>query len=124
MDEDTLDLFLAIGDCHRLMVVHANEVRARLNVTDVTHWSDMYNVDGAFRLEEFVDAEHPDGQATSWRLELTLTLNNVSVEADVRRIHGSGQDLLTEIVDCSYGTASECSANLLEITRRLCAANS
>jgi hypothetical protein len=123
MDNDAYKLFFGIGTCHRLMKEHANEIRARSVVRTVIHWSDMSNLDDGFRLEEDVDAELVDGQAISWCLELTLTLEGVAVEADVRRIHGNGQDVLVEIADSVYPTVTEGSTGILEITRRLCSIN-
>jgi|GEM_PF-5893424 len=124
MDEVVLELLLAMGDCHRLLVEHAKELKARHHVKEVTHCTDMYRIEDAFRLEEFVDAEHRDGQATSWRLEVTFSSFGIQVEADVRAAHSLGQDLLTEVSDCNYATVRECSADLLQITQRLCSANS
>jgi hypothetical protein len=123
MHSDAHNLFLAIGSCHGLMKKHASSIMLRPDVKTVKHWCDMLNVDGGFRLEEYVDAELADGQAISWCLELTLTLESIAVEADVRRIHEDGQDILVEIADCDYAKEADCSTGLLEITRRLCDSN-
>ena len=123
MERAVCKLLVAIGTCHVLMKHHAHEVRSRPKVTSVTHWINMYNVDDAFRLEEYVDAELSDGSAISWALELTVTEQSIGVEADIRRIHKGGQDVLSEIADCIYSTAIECSNGLPEIVRYLCSSN-
>jgi hypothetical protein len=123
MDKDSYRLFVAIGTCHRLLKGHAKETRGRLGVSGVTHWLDVNDLDDAFRLEEHVDAELANGQAISWRLELTLSPGSFTVESDIRRIHQDGQDVLEEVADCTYPTAGECAAGILETTRRLCSTN-
>jgi hypothetical protein len=120
MDQGSYKLFIAIGTCHRLMKEHATQTRARPGVRDLTHWLDVYDVDDAFRLQEYVDAELSNGQAISWRLELTLNGGAFTVESDVRQIHQDGQDLVQEVADCAYPTAEECAAGIVETTRRLC----
>ena len=123
MDQDSYNLFITIGRCHRLLKDHADKLASRSVVRAVKQWSDMSNVDGAFRLEEYVDVELADGQAMSWCLEVTLTQDSIMVEADVRRIHDEGQDVLATIADCRYRNVVNCSNGLGEITRELCASN-
>lgn len=123
MDKDMFNLFITIGMCHRLLKDHADELASRSGVRTVKHWSDMSNVDDAFRLEEYVDAELTSGQGISWCLELTLSGDGIMVEADVRRIHGKGQDVLVTIADCEFQNAVEGSNGVAEITRKLCASN-
>jgi len=123
MDKDMFNLFITIGRCHRLLKDHADQLASRSGVRTAKHWSDMSNVDDAFRLEEYVDAELANGQAVSWCLELTLTADGIKVEADVRRIHEEGQDVVAEIGDCEFQNAVDGSNGVAEITRKLCASN-
>jgi hypothetical protein len=83
----------------------------------------MPELPAGFRLAEYVDAELMDGEALSWCLEITVTVDNVAVEADVRRIHALGQDVIYEIAESSYSSQTACSLALPEITKRLCSAN-
>jgi hypothetical protein len=120
MNNPAYRLLLAIGACHALMKEHANGVRSWPNVKSISHWVDMYNIQNAFRLEEYVDAELSSGHAISWRLELTVREDLVAVEADIRRIHEKGQDVVAEIADCVYSTTTDCCTGLLEVARQLC----
>lgn len=117
------NLFIALGMCHRLLKDHADRLASRSVVRTVKHWSDMSNIDGAFRLEEYVDAELKNGQAISWCLELTLTADAMMVEADVRRIHREGQDVIEAIADCEFQNAGAGAIGVAEITKKLCASN-
>jgi hypothetical protein len=119
MDHDTYHLLINIGTCHRLLKDFANGVRSRVNVKSVTHWTDLHDIDSAFRLEEFVDAELVSGEAISWRLELTICVDRFIIESDVRRIHGNGQDVVAEVADRVYSTETECSTGILEVVRQL-----
>jgi len=123
MDNDWFRLFLAIGACHGILKEHAREARRHPEVSNVTHWLDVHDLGGAFRLEEFVDVELANGEAICWCLELTLSPGVFAVESDVRRIHRAGQDLIEEVADCTYPTAEECATGILEFTRRLCVIN-
>jgi hypothetical protein len=90
------------------------------NVRGVTHVVDMPELIDSYRLEEYVDAELVSGEAISWCLEITMTENAIFVEADVRRNHSEGQDIIEEVGDYQYSTETECSAQLPEIVARLC----
>ena len=120
MDKDWLELFIAFGTCHRLLKEHARVVKGRPGVEGVTHWLDVYDLDGGFRLEGFVDAELSSGEAISWRLEMTISPGVFCLESDVRRIHREGQYLHAEIADCRWTTPTESAMGLIEATRRLC----
>lgn len=121
MNSDTYSLFYTIGKCHQTLKNHAKKIALRSSVKAVTQWSDISIVDEAFRLEEYVDAELSSGQAISWRLEVTLTRTEIMVEADVRRIHGEGQDVIATIADCEYRSVIDGSIAIAEITKKLCA---
>jgi len=121
MNPESLALLSAVGNCHRKLRDHAIRLRDRPAVREVTHVCDMPALDGAFRVEEFVDAELVSGDAISWFLEVTVTPDGVVVEADVRRVHSQGQDLLVGIAEGTY-TVSEAARALPEITQRLCSA--
>jgi len=123
MDDEAFEFLLAIGDCHRQLQRHAIELRKHQGVRTVEHVSDMPELPAGFRLAEYVDAELMDGEALSWCLEITVTVDNVAVEADVRRIHALGQDVIYEIAESSYSSQTACSLALPEITKRLCSAN-
>jgi hypothetical protein len=77
-------------------------------------------LDGGVRFEEFVDAELLCGEALSWRLETTVTPKQVLVEADVRRVHKLGQDVVRTIADGVYSTEGAAATALPEIARQLC----
>src|SRR5262245_15796104 len=121
MNPELLALLSAIGNCHGKLRNHAIRLRDRPVVRKVTHVCDMPALDGAFRVEEFVDAELVSGDAISWFLEVTVTLDGVTVEADVRRIHSQGQDLLVGVAEGTY-TTCEAARALPELTQRLCSA--
>jgi len=121
MNPESLALLSAIGTCHGKLRDHATRLRLRPGVREVTHVCNLPAVEGAFRVEDFVDAELVSGDAISWCLEVTVTPNGVAVEADVRRVHSQGQDLLVGIAEGTY-TANEAARALPEITQRLCAA--
>lgn len=119
MDNDAFKLFIAIGTCHCRLKEHAQEIRKHSSVTSVTCWLDAYDFDNACRFEDYVDAEISNGEAISWRLEITLTLDEFIVEADVRKIHAAGYDVVAEVADRTYSTAAECAIGILEVTRQL-----
>ena len=121
MNPESLALLSAIGDCHGKLRDHAIRLRDRPAVREATHVCDMPALGGAFRVEEFVDAELGSGDAICWFLEVTITADGVTVEADVRRVHSQGQDLLVGIAECRY-TVGEATRALPEITQRLCSA--
>lgn len=121
MNPDAIALLSAIATCHGKLREHAIRLRERPTVREVTHACNMPALDGAFRVEEFVDAELVSGEAISWFLEVTVAPNGVAVEADVRRIHSEGQDLVTGIAEDTY-TLGESVRQLPEITQRLCSA--
>jgi hypothetical protein len=116
-------LLLALGECHRRLKQHASAIKDSYNIRQVTHVTDMPNVSDSFRLEEYVDAELNCGDAISWCLEITVAEKEIVVEADVRRIHGSGQDVIAKIGDFRFCQDADNSSQLLEITERLCCAN-
>lgn len=121
MTPDVLALLSAIANCHAKLHDHAIRLRERPAIREVTDVCNLPALDGAFRVEEFVDAELVSGDAISWCLEVTVTLDGVSVEADVRRVHSQGQDLLVGIAEGTF-TATEAARALPEITQRLCSA--
>jgi hypothetical protein len=104
-----------------MLQFHAVRLRDRPTVRQVTHACDMPLMDGAFRVEEFVDAERLSGEAISWRLEVTVTHDGVTIEADVRRTHSEGQDLLVGIADGTY-SVGDATRTLPEIAQCLCSA--
>ena len=57
-------------------------------------------------------------RSISWLLEVTITADEVTVEADVRRVHSQGQDLLVGIAEDTY-TVAEAAIALPEIAQRL-----
>ena len=123
MENGAYILFSATASCHGLFKELASKLKGKSCVTSVTHWLDIYSFDSASRLEEFVDAELLNGKAISWRLELTLTADAVTLEADVREIHDMGQDLIANIADCRYLTLGECAAGMVEAVGRLTSVN-
>ena len=123
MTRETLALLSAVAGCHQQLTAHARRLRERKDVREVTHHLDMLVLDGGVRFEEFVDAELVCRDALSWCLETTVTPQQVSVEADVRRIHDQGQDVVCAIADCAYSTESAAAAAVPEIVRHLCSLN-
>lgn len=121
MSPELLALLSAIGNCHTQLQNHAIRLRDRALVREVKHLCDMPALDTAFRVQEFVDAELVSGDAISWGLEVTFTLDDVTVEADVRRVHSQGQDLLVSIAEGTY-TTSDAARALPGITQKLCSA--
>jgi|SRR5579884_1594609 len=117
-------LLLAIGECHRRLKLHAIHLRKHHGrVRAVKHVVEMPDLIDSYRLEEYVDAELASGEAISWCLEITLTNTAILVEADVRRIHAEGQDVVARICEHRYLTVSEFAAHLRDITESLCSAN-
>lgn len=114
-------LLFALGMCNHRLRVHKVTLESRPKVTEATHWSDIEIVDEAFRLKEFVDAELINGQAISWRLEVTVTPHKIAVEADVRRIHSEGIDVLVEIANYCFDNVTVASNRITDITEQLCA---
>ena len=123
MENDAYILFKATARCHGLFKKLARTLKEKPSVAGVTHCLDIYNLDSACRLEEFVDAELADGKAISWRLEITLTADAVMLEADVREIHGMGQDLIANVAECAYTTSADCAAGMPEVVERLTSFN-
>jgi len=123
MDTNTFNLLVTIGKCHVLLKRHADGLLSRAAVKTVKHWCDMPSLHDAFRLEEYVDAELVNGEAVSWCLELTITLEGVLLEADVRRIHHDGQDVVAEIANREFKNVEGCLEEIFEITQRLCASS-
>ncbi|MBA4192275.1 MAG: hypothetical protein C0467_30260 [Planctomycetaceae bacterium] len=121
MNPEAIALLSAIANCHGKLREHAIRLRERPTVRDVKHVCEIPVLDGAFRVEEFVDAELVSGEAISWFLEVTVAPNGVAVEADVRRIHNVGQDLVTGIAEDKL-TVDEAARQLPEIAERLCSA--
>jgi hypothetical protein len=118
-----LRLLLAIGECHRRLQAHAIHLRKLAEVQTVEHVADMPDLIDSYRLEEYVDAELVSGEAISWRLEITVTGKNIAVEADVRRIHSEGQDVIANIGEYNYSADADCSEELPGIAERLCSVN-
>jgi hypothetical protein len=116
-------LLLAIGECYRRLQRHAIHLSGVARARGVKHVVEIRDLVDSFRLEEYVDAELAAGDAISWCLEITVTGTAIFVEADVRRIHSDGQDVVASIGEYQYSTEVKCSAELSEITRRLCSAN-
>lgn len=117
-------LLLAIGECHRRLKLHAIHLREHHDrVLAVKHVVEMPDLTDSYRLEEYVDAELASGEAISWCLEITMTNTAILVEADVRRIHAEGQDVVARIGEHRYLTVSECAAQLRDITESLCSVN-
>ena len=75
---------------------------------------------GAYRIQEFVDAELDSGESVSWCFEISITEESVFVEADVRRIHAQGQDLICSVGEFSFPANTEWSKELPSIAGRLC----
>ncbi len=127
MDKSAYELFMSFGECHRLLKDLAHELRSRSGVTEVVHWTDMTNVptdlpnvEHAFRLEEFVDAELENGEAVCWCLEVTFTPKRISIEADIVRNHAKGQDAVATIADCEYWRLDNAASEITEVARQLC----
>ena len=114
---------LAIGECHRLLSNHAVRLRELGDVRTVQHVPYIQELADAFRLGEFVDAELVTGNAISWCLEITVTGQKIAVEADVRRIHSEGQDVIVTIGEYIFSTDAACAVELPGIAERLCSAN-
>jgi hypothetical protein len=114
---------LAIGECHRRLSHHAIRLRELGDVRTVQHMAYMPELADAFRLDQFVDAELVTGDAISWWLEITVTGQNIAVEADVRRIHSEGQDVIVTIGEYIFSTDAACAVELPCIAERLCSAN-
>lgn len=51
-------ILAAVGECHHSLRSLANRLTTTDSVVRVTHWVDMPLLEGAFRIEEYVDAEH------------------------------------------------------------------
>ena len=118
-----LPLLLAIGECHRRLERHAIQLSKHKNVRVVKKDVGMPSLVDCYRLEEYVDAELVSGDAISWCLEITATRTTILVEADVRRIHADGQDVVASIGEYQYSTEGEYSAQLRDVTERLCSVN-
>jgi hypothetical protein len=123
MNTNTYNLLRAIGECHQRLKQHAINILKCEYISSITHASDIPDLKNGFRLEEYVDAELVTGDAISWCLEMTATLQGIVVEADVRQIHRRGQDVLLTIAEDTYSTEAACSTALPEITKRLCSFN-
>jgi hypothetical protein len=119
MDNDVYTLFRTVGACHRRLKDFAFIIKQSSCVTNVTHWLDIYDLDGGSRVEEYVDAELLNGEAISWRLEITLTPEHCVIEADVRKIHKLGQDLVADVSDRTFSTVAECAQGLMESLQTL-----
>lgn len=120
MNQESLNLFIAVGECHRLLKEFAQRIRCDANVSGVAHWMDVINVGTSCRIEEYVDAELRSGEAISWRLELLISIDRFVIESDVRRIHKYGQDFVAEISKEVHSSADECAISLSEVANRLC----
>lgn len=118
-----INLLAAIGECHRQLKQHAIHLCDHIKVRDVVHVIEMPELFESYRLQEYVDAELVSGEAISWCLEITLTKTTILVEADVRRIHSQGQDIIDSIGEYEYSTEAECASHLTNIVTQLCSAN-
>jgi hypothetical protein len=121
--DSKFELLLAIGESHRRLKRHVVHLRELTNVRAVTHDVEMPDLIDSYRIAEYVDAELVSGEAISWCLEITVTGATILVEADVRRIHSEGQDVVADIGEYQYSMEAEWSAQLRDITERLCSAN-
>ena len=120
---DINGILAVIGECHRQLQDHAIRLRNLAAVREVSHSVYMPLMVDAFRLQEFVEAEIQNGEEISWCFEVTLTTTDISVEADVRRNHSRGQEVLETLGEFRFSAEAECSVLLPEITTRLCALN-
>jgi hypothetical protein len=116
-----LPLLLAIGECHRRLSQHAIRINAFPAVRSVKHVVCMPELGEAFRLEECVDAELVTRDAISWYFETTITASTIAIEADIRRIHSQGQDLIESVGEFQLPMASESIGTMLHVVDRLCA---
>ena len=113
-------LICIIGRCHRFLSDHARSVGMMEDVISSIHSFDMTSLEGSFRLEEYVDAELVNGQAYSWSVEIVLNDLSINVEAEIRRIHEAGQDLVESIAACEFLDLDQCSTSLGGIVEALC----
>jgi hypothetical protein len=121
--KDTLDILIAIGACHQRLTQHAITLREFPSVRSVSHVVDLPRLETAFRYVEYIDAELTSGEAISWCLELTVSRDEISIDADVRRIHRDGQDVLSTVKTRDYDAIGECVFELSGVAERLCTAN-
>jgi len=124
--DDWHDFLLTLVNCHGQFRKHANALQTQPAVHAVTRNWNMQSFPSAWRLDDFVYAELKSGEALHWVLEVTVSNDNVTVEAEVTRIDHTGKKLLSEKLeigtfDCQ--TKADCCQSLPAIVDRLCLLN-
>lgn len=121
MNSDCYKMMAALAECHVFLRDHAASVRSLSCVKSVTHWSELSPTgDGGVRFENFVDAELLDGRAISWNMEITITVDFVTIEADIREIGDSGDRVLRTIPSCTHVELTKGADAAVNVARELC----
>ena len=102
MNASPILILRAVGESHARFKALALELRNTTAVVKVTHWLDILALQDSVRIEESVDAEHFDGEATSWGYELDFLSDCALLKAEVRRYHRDGQDLVRLVAENRY----------------------
>lgn len=116
----TISLLASIAECHSQLKDHAKKLRSDPKVVSVVHWTDMTNLANGVRLEESVDAELNSGEALSWCIQLQVNSAGIEVEADIRRIHRDGQDLVIQISQRCWNDCEGATSEVSDIVQDLC----
>lgn len=86
----------------------------------MTHWTRLYDLKAAFRIDESIGAELSNGQAIDWGIEITGYEGVLHVEAEIRSVHDQGQDLVRAVADQKFEEVDDFTDSLARIVEDLC----
>lgn len=101
-----------IAECHTRLSSFAGSLRSSPLARTVTHWLDISGAREGYQIEEFVDTELTGGKALSMCLLIRGDPDGWTVEAEVRLLHGHGQDTI-ESIGCDRTSSLERCKELL-----------
>lgn len=106
---------------HRTFTALANSFRQHSKIKEVIHWTDPHTVDDRVIFEEFVDIDLLSGKSFCWSLELTISLDVLSIEAALTEGNGSEQETISEVPLRQFDDVEECARELVSVAKEVCA---
>lgn len=119
MTREYLTILATLAKCHALINQFALTCKALSTVSDVVHATEMQYLTEGIRVMEFVDADLVQGDAVSWRFEVTFTPIDIAVESDIGKIDGLGYNMVRDIADLRFESTEEWTSAAIVIAQQL-----
>ena len=120
MNEEALKVLMLIADVHRLLCDHSSRLDLETKVQSVAHWNDVISLPSGVAVQEFVDATVSDEVSYSWQWYMSITRQDVQLEAQICRDDTGGQTRLITIAELTFEDWEACSLESLKRARDLC----